>query len=288
MWRERCSVLVAVAAVLLWAGAGGADVIFDSYPKHVGGGYGFCGAQNFLNNHDYDEAQRFVVPADGNYVLDHVRLALDQVVGNYHGVSVCLLSEAASDTVPDVVLACAPTFNLVGSDPVDVDVIIPGAPVLQAGAAYWIACSTAGDAYIGWTISADTPGHRANTLDGGPWRMEPATQLSAWQVHAARAVSDAGPALPEAAFDLTASPNPFNPRTTIRFDLPGDGPVRLAIFDPAGRLVRTLVDENAPAGRHEADWDGRDASGREVASGCYLARLEFGGKVATVRMGLVR
>ena len=83
-------------------------------------------------------------------------------------------------------------------------------------------------------------------------------------------------------------PNPFNPRTTIKYDLPEAGPVRLAVFDLAGRLVRTLVDESMPQGSHEAAWDGRDATGKEVGSGTYLARLEFGGKVEVVRMGLVR
>ena len=288
MSRERGGLAAAVAAVLLWAGACGAAVIFDSYPKHVGGGYAFCGAQNFLNNHDYDEAQRFVVPADGNYVLDRVTLALDHVVGNYHGVSVCLMSEAATDTVPDAVLACALPFNLVGTDPVDIDVVIPGAPVLQANTAYWIACSTSSDAYIGWTISEATAGYRANTLDGGPWRMMRASQISAWRVQASRAVSDAGPPAQQTGITLAASPNPFNPQTMLRFELPEAGFARLAVYDLAGRLVRTLVDEPRARGSHEAGWDGRDASGRDVGSGSYLARLEFQGRVETARLGLVR
>lgn len=83
-------------------------------------------------------------------------------------------------------------------------------------------------------------------------------------------------------------PNPFNPRTTIRYDLPRAGAVRLAVFDLAGRLVRTLVNESRPQGSHEAVWDGRDVAGREVSSGVYVARLEFGGRVDTVRMELVR
>lgn len=87
---------------------------------------------------------------------------------------------------------------------------------------------------------------------------------------------------------LAAWPNPFNPRTTIKYDLPEASPVRLSVFDVAGRWVRTLVDDSMPQGRHEAVWDGRDSSGREVGSGSYLARLEFGGQVETVRMGLIR
>jgi hypothetical protein len=83
-------------------------------------------------------------------------------------------------------------------------------------------------------------------------------------------------------------PNPFNPRTTIRFDLPVAGTVRLAVFDLAGRMVRTLVGEDMSPGTHEVLWDGRDGAGREVGSGTYLTRLEVDGKVQTIRMGLVR
>lgn len=95
-------------------------------------------------------------------------------------------------------------------------------------------------------------------------------------------------AVPHALKLYPCQPNPFNPRTTIKYDLPESGPVRLSVFDVAGRLVRTLVDVSVPQGSHEAVWDGRDASGREVGSGSYLARLEFGERMETVRMGLVR
>jgi hypothetical protein len=94
--------------------------------------------------------------------------------------------------------------------------------------------------------------------------------------------------LPGAPLLAQNAPNPFNPRTTLRFELPQSGPVRLAVFDLAGRLVCTLVDDSLAQGSHEAVWDGRDASGRDVGSGSYLARLVFDGRVETVRMGLVR
>ena len=90
------------------------------------------------------------------------------------------------------------------------------------------------------------------------------------------------------AFALRCTPNPFNPRTTIKYDLPEAGHVRLSVFDVAGRLVRTLVDESMPQGSHEAVWDGRDSAGRELGSSSYLARLEFERKVETIRMGLIR
>ena len=83
-------------------------------------------------------------------------------------------------------------------------------------------------------------------------------------------------------------PNPFNPRTTIRFDLPETGRVRLSVHDVAGRLIRTLVDTDLDSGGHDAAWDGCDAAGRAVGSGIYLARVAFGGRVEAVRMVLVR
>lgn len=87
---------------------------------------------------------------------------------------------------------------------------------------------------------------------------------------------------------LSCRPNPFNPRTTIRFDLATAGATRLSVFDARGRRVRALLDETLAAGGHEATWDGRDDSGREVGSGVYLARLEHGGTIAVARLGLVR
>lgn len=95
-------------------------------------------------------------------------------------------------------------------------------------------------------------------------------------------------ALPASIQLHPCQPNPFNPRTTLRYDLPGHGSVRLSIFDLAGRLVCTLVDESRSRGSYVATWDGRDASGNDVGSGTYLGRLEFGGSVEVQRLVLVR
>jgi beta-glucanase (GH16 family) len=84
-------------------------------------------------------------------------------------------------------------------------------------------------------------------------------------------------------------PNPFNPSTTITFDLPREEPARLRIFDVSGRLVDVLLDDQAAApGRHEVVWRGRDLSGRAVPAGIYLYRLEAGSQVVTKRMTLLK
>lgn len=102
------------------------------------------------------------------------------------------------------------------------------------------------------------------------------------------------PALPtgasgaESARPLECYPNPFNPRTTIRFELPRSQQVRLAVYGLGGRLVSVLASGVFAAGRHEVVWGGRDARGLVVASGLYVSRLESGGSAQTVRMMLVR
>lgn len=83
-------------------------------------------------------------------------------------------------------------------------------------------------------------------------------------------------------------PNPFNPRTEIRFALGRAGTVDVQIVDPRGRQVRTLIRENFAAGQHGVIWDGFDDQGRAVSSGVYLARVAAHGEVAAATMVLVR
>jgi len=68
-------------------------------------------------------------------------------------------------------------------------------------------------------------------------------------------------------------PNPFNPVTTIRFQLEEPSRVRLEIFDVRGALVRKLVNGARPAGGNLVTWDGKNDSGQAVSSGVYFYRL---------------
>jgi subtilisin family serine protease len=83
-------------------------------------------------------------------------------------------------------------------------------------------------------------------------------------------------------------PNPFNPQTEIRFELPHPGNTRLKVFDIRGRLVKDLVSGHMGAGRHSVVWMGRDNGGRQVASGVYYYRIESGKFMETRRMTLVK
>ena len=83
-------------------------------------------------------------------------------------------------------------------------------------------------------------------------------------------------------------PNPFNAGTTIRFHLPQVGSAHLVVYNTSGQLVRTLVEARTAAGTHTVIWDGRDAAGREVASGVYLYRLAGPHGTRVRRMVLVR
>ena len=76
-----------------------------------------------------------------------------------------------------------------------------------------------------------------------------------------------------------SSPNPFNPRTQIAFDLPATSPVDLTIYNLRGVRVRTLVSGDVAAGAHVMTWDGTDDAGAAVASGGYVVRLQAGAKL---------
>jgi hypothetical protein len=95
---------------------------------------------------------------------------------------------------------------------------------------------------------------------------------------------DETPRTPAATRLAQNFPNPFNPSTRIAFDLEAPATVHLRVYDAAGRLVRSLVDEAMPAGRYVKTWDGRDGAGRQVASGIYFYRQD-GAHALAARLG---
>jgi hypothetical protein len=83
-------------------------------------------------------------------------------------------------------------------------------------------------------------------------------------------------------------PNPFNPGTVIRFEVPEEAEVRLTIYNMLGQEVQTLLSRRVDAGRYTVTWDGLDARGRAVGAGVYVYRLETRRFVTARKMVLLK
>jgi hypothetical protein len=83
-------------------------------------------------------------------------------------------------------------------------------------------------------------------------------------------------------------PNPFNPTTIVQFKIPQPAKVTLKVYNILGQLVRILVDEEKPTGIYQSVWDGKDAEGKDVASGIYFYRLQTGEYDEVRKMTLVK
>ena len=84
-------------------------------------------------------------------------------------------------------------------------------------------------------------------------------------------------------------PNPFNPKTKLRFELGGNEMVKLVIYDSMGRQIRTVVNgQTYDAGFHSINWDGRNNNGQPMPSGVYIYRIKAGNFIAHKKMLLVK
>ncbi len=87
---------------------------------------------------------------------------------------------------------------------------------------------------------------------------------------------------------LECHPNPFNPETTLTFRLDQTAMVKLVLYDLAGQQITCLAEGPFGPGQHQVNWNGRDASGRGMPSGTYLAILKLGSAATTRKITLVR
>ncbi len=83
-------------------------------------------------------------------------------------------------------------------------------------------------------------------------------------------------------------PNPFNPSTTIRYEIPKNEYVKLVVYDMLGREVKTLFEGNQIAGSHQVVWDGTNNAGQPVSAGTYIYTLIAGGHRLSQKMQLVK
>jgi subtilisin-like proprotein convertase family protein len=151
------------------------------------------------------------------------------------------------------------------------------------------------------TLHVDGPGtlkdFRGESIEGA-WVLHVSDHgfgatgtLTSWGLNLLATAAGASPVeddMPVVTRLLGNSPNPFNPRTTISFELGQAGKARLDVFDTRGRLVRHLVNQGMAAGPHSVIWDGKDSSGRAAASGTYFYRLEASELAQVGKMLLLR
>jgi hypothetical protein len=150
-------------------------------------------------------------------------------------------------------------------------------PFAGAFPGYTMTCTAAAPTAAGWVLGS---GHNS---------LLAAIPSSATEV-------PAPPFLPTRAtgtgLSLAASPNPVRAGTdsevALRFRLVEGGDFRVSVHDLAGRRVREIATGRLPRGEHVVRWDGRDDTGRPVASGVYLARLRSHGRTATARVVRLR
>ena len=137
------------------------------------------------------------------------------------------------------------------------------------------------------------PGNAGSRLE---WRIRVPLGTYYWSVQAIDSAYRASEFAAEMVIDTAPrasrlhqnAPNPFNAGTRIGYDLAAPGFAKVAIYDVAGRLVRTLVNGQKAAGRFEVRWDGRDDAGRRVASGVYVCRMSSGSFDDARRIALVK
>jgi hypothetical protein len=94
--------------------------------------------------------------------------------------------------------------------------------------------------------------------------------------------------LPSSPLLLANYPNPFNPETIIKYQIPKSTDVTLKIYNLLGQEIRTLVDEFKEAGSYEVYWNGKDDLGQTVASGIYLYQIQAGDFVQVKKMAFLK
>jgi hypothetical protein len=159
--------------------------------------------------------------------------------------------------------------------------------VVPAGGHYMFRYQASESSPIGWpsTVNVTAPGYYPETLNLSiPYGVTFDYDIELDPVPSS--IESPGRPLPNALYQNF--PNPFNPATVIPYDVSGRSRVTLAVYDAAGRLVRTLVDAEQSAGHKRVEWNGRDDAGNAAPSGVYLYRVQIGDTVESRKMILIK
>ena len=130
---------------------------------------------------------------------------------------------------------------------------------------------------------------RDSRAQGIPQRSEHMFRILTWLQNIIDFPTDTPPAVVRVNELRQNYPNPFNPTTTIKYQVKTDGLVMLKIYNVAGQLVRTLVNENVTAGVvHQSQWHGLNNAGQNVSSGVYFYKLVTSNYTQTKKMVLLK
>lgn len=185
---------------------------------------------------------------------------------------------------------------------------IPAPFIQQQGTIYWLDVYVASEQPLGWkTADIDrypAPYTGQHFQDDAVWgdlpnpfwtdlRWPQGSPRFGQSIDLAFVITRGGPTgvepqAPNGYRLMQNYPNPFNPTTTIRYELPVRADVQLAVYGVGGQLIRVLQEGSQPAGTHAVPWDGRDTSGKPVASGVYFYRLKTAAFSETRKMVLMK
>ena len=239
------------------------------------------------------------MPAHGDDIYSVVvpTLADSTIAAGQHWTAFLVRAATAAPTV---------FFDSAPDSGYSLDNLAPGAPtnlLANSGQVVWDPAPEADFDYF-TVYGSDSPTRDGSetqltqtidpTFDAGglpyPYILVSATDFAGNEgpVAAANTATGLAPWSQDGRLSLSAQPNPFGARTSVAFALPRAMRVQLAVFDAAGRLVRTLADGMGSAGRQDVAWDGRDSAGNAVANGVYLVRLTADGQHLDRKLVLVR
>jgi hypothetical protein len=229
------------------------------------------GGKFFLSSHGYLDHQGITTFTSG--YLGVTSFVADALAASATGVALDPIGDALSFTL-------SPPF----AD--KADNVTPGL------ATTWLEGPTGGDIGVRYDSGVFKTVFMSAAFEGVPALDQPTVmgRILDWLVGSGGA-TDVRPTDLPAPGELTLwqnSPNPFRGETTIRFDVPHDGVVDLAVFDIGGRRVANLLSGAIVSGRHVATWNGRDVEGRRTAAGVYFVRLTTAERTVTKDMVLLK
>jgi photosystem II stability/assembly factor-like uncharacterized protein len=233
--------------------------------------------------------------AAGDSIIGAINLDMIGYVDSYPE-DIDLIGNHPSEWLVDLTVACAGAYvpGLLTRKVIDPnEVLSDHASFWKAGYSALMGIEDKNLSYPYYHTTGDTLGNLTRAFATDVVRMGAATVA-----HLARPAEVAEPpeeagcedgdALADGVTIVSTTPNPFGGATRIGFTLGRSGPLSMRVVNVQGRVVKTLSDGVLPAGRHEATWNGTDASGRRVSPGIYFVMVDAQDRSARAKVLMLR